>query len=292
MPYNKRLGKRFKKIARKYNKKKGIKYNHKGGISKLSGIKTVTIKPGNKMIAPDKARIKFNSELCFWIAAATAATFVFNTKMNSVYLPFSTSLAPSVVAGTTLVTGSTAVASKVPAGVFEWLGRPATAANPGIYFNYIVTGAKCTISVTPQSVFDAGYIYLTAYNANRSLDTPTTMESIMNKPWGKVLQIGSSGSNRGRTSISMYIPIHKFMGITKQQYLSNMADYQVNTEAYGDFTGSVGGAAAADPALSLLWYYGYTNGDNDNTTGKLEFMVNVTYYVTMFNPQRHAHAIS
>lgn len=271
-----------KAMNRKYKKHgRGLK---KRTAKRFGFTNTVKINPSNKRIAPDRMLMKFHTSYDTYVAATGAASSHFEVQANSVYLPWSVntgfSLPTPIRIGTAPwvnASGSSGATITTPAGFQNWLGG---SAQTGVYTNFLVLGSRIDLICTPEALGDNAILAIAAYNPQKPLDGPQTLVDYDNKPWTKMSLISAS---KGPMKISMYVPFHKFFGMTKKEYISGAMAYQLNSEGYSSFVGSF----AQDPVVQVYYSCFYQTADNAVLSVNFPIRAVVTYYTMLFNPKRN-----
>lgn len=268
--------------VRKVVKRKGFKKAKKGHVvqrlhhaHKPESI--MFIPRTNKQIAPQRMKTVFESDLEFYVPAATTQGFFVEMNGNNLQNPYNTgTTAIGTVAGTTITTGSGASATQTCSGFNNWFG---TSSITGIYTSYLVTHAECVVDCYPSSLGDTLQLGIAAFNPAKPGDTPATLSDFGGKPYTVMKTFSSS---KGATRLKLKVPVNKFFGLTWQQFFDAAAPSSGN-ELTGDYSGSY----ASSPVVNMNFGLFVQTMDNAVLATTCAFKVQMKYRVIMFNPRRN-----
>lgn len=267
---------------RRTSKRQGSKrasFNRK----KRSDREMIVINPGFKRIAPSKCYVKFKTMLRGYFTGTGGGTTStqFQTSANRPVAPFNTGVITSVgSAGTNTTIMSGYNVSVSPVGMNNYLGAvTAPNANVGMYGMYQVLHATSKFTVLPQTIQDSIAIGVDIFNLNKANDTPTNFANLELKPWSKTALVNSSGSNRGRNSVKISVPIAKYLGLRPREYEA-LAYANVANSTQGAFSGSLSVA----PLTVLNFMYMLQSPDNAIFSNDIEFCIENVYYVRFSQP--------
>jgi len=271
--------KRSTSRSRSRGRGQGLRRGSKSSIPIVQN--RMMLKTSNNLVAPLQSHIKFKAMMDWSFEILSLDSEQVTVFMNSPYLPFDTGTGNGEIGGNTgssVTPGAGSVASLNSAGFQNWVGSSA-GSQVGLYQNYLVKAVKITCWITTQSVSDTIAFGIACYNPHRAIDTPTSITDFGVLPWSKQWQISSS---KGRTKVSMYIPMHKFFGLTKQEYTDTIADYQTATESYTMF----GGAQGAYPDVYCYIMMAYQTIDGYDIINPICVTTLLEYYTLCYNPKR------
>lgn len=243
----------FRRARKQMNKKRNVRGRGKRSLG--YGTRVIRYKPGlARTPLPPEFQTQFIASAFMYSSTGVGTgDYIFNFKMNSIYLPFQNA-APSGVTYNTIN-----VATYLPAGYNTLL-------NANAYLKYLVRGVKIEFDCLPQSVTDPVSCAITC---SRTGSVPASLGAALSKPWTKHLAFSSSKQYKmGDYPLKMYVPIHKFLGIPKFMY---------ENDPSGQWLGQYNTDATNTLELVTL----VETGDNSVLSNPLEFRVRITYYVTL-----------
>lgn len=203
---------------------------------------------------PMELRTKFTASGYFEIAAASTAISM-HFKLNSCYLPFTTTNTSGAVTWNNLTIGT-----------FQPAGFTSLVDGTKMYGGFIVQSALFEFDFVPQSVQDS--IVMTGCPA-QSAGVPASVGAAMTRPWTKQMAFASGRQYRlGDYPFRHKVLVSKFLGIPKLLY---------DNDVSGNF---VGGGTGDPPAL-LPYTVNIETGDAAGLTLALEGRVRIIYFTLL-----------
>jgi len=270
MPYKKRQGQK-KRVRKAYGKRKRT-----GQIVRAKG-KYIHIRQGQvpvfdlprNQIMPNQIFIKMHSKITGYLATGAGSTGYADVKANSVYLPFNSTAGQLwSTTGNGFNLGSTE--STALSALDPW-GFPAINT---LYRRFLVHGAKITVTMTPQSTDDTMQLAILPVNSVGIVSTNDTVGEMTKSSFCKTTQVSQA---RGRATLSNYIRIRDYLGVTAAQYEAGKVPL-----ASADVVGPYSGGTANDPTIPLLFRTAYQVGDNEVLAADVPFTVMLDYEVEWF----------
>lgn len=254
----------FGRITRR-NRRTNRRIARKTGIRRRRGYRS------RRVSKYGKQRIVYNSGIvrsplpmeymCKFVASAFmysavgagSGDYIFNFKMNSLYLPFQNAVASGVTYNT------------INVATYQCPGY-STLLNANCYTKYIVQSVKIEFDVIPQNILDNTTACIVCSHTG---SVPANVASAMSRPWCTQMEFTTGRTYKlGDYPMKMYVPIHKYLGIPKLLYKYDQS---------GQWMGTYNSDAANTLELVTL----VETGDNQVVTSALEFRVRITYYVLL-----------
>lgn len=134
-----------------------------------------------------------------------------------------------------------------------------------LYNKYIVTGVRCKFTYSNPSV-DGSYV-LVSMNQTTTAQGQT-LPRLEEMPFVKVGYLNNTGSQV--TVMNEFIPIHKVLGITKRQYMDQLAVYGSST-------------ASGSPATLVHCQFGSGNVNTTAAASNIDVIVEFEFNVQFFD---------
>lgn len=172
----------------------------------------------------------------------------------------------------------TSTISSLPVGFATYLD-PAGTGNT-LYSQCVVYGCRVTITLTPQSVVDISEFSIVPVPSTASYITNPygSVAAASQAPYGKSLMITSNNNIRQNT-LSNYIDVAKFFGVTKKILITN-DEYTHSRDNNSDNDDTF----LIPPNKAIAWQINWQSADNTNLTTNLCYKINVKYYCILQEP--------